>query len=210
MLLSRKQLAVSGAASTEENRMAINCIRINADGKIQATDGHIAVIFTPGETLDEKEFPSIEGLTVADDSTLAEQLVPFSLHRDSCATISKTIPKKSRMPILNLARLDVVQTNKNGCAVIGVTDLESPQVLRPKKLDMQFPNMSKVEPQGDPALIVGIGIEALEKLIKTLKALEMKNFKLSLYGNETGPMAIDACNSAGDSVHCLLMPCLID
>ena len=202
MLLSKKQLAVAGAASTDETRYAINGIFINPDGKIQATDGYIAVTFMLGEGLDEKEFPTIEGLGAVDDTAL----VPFTLHRDSCLQITKALPKKSRLPIVNCARLDVAATNANGCAVIGITDLESPQVLRPKKIDSQFPDFSKVEPSGNPALSVGIGIDALEKLIKTLKALEVTSFKLSLYDDGAGPMSIDAHNKAGDSVHCLLMP----
>ena len=162
------------------------------------------VKFTPGEKLDPMEFPVIEGMSPVDGDSLA----PFILARDSCEQIRKAIPKKTHMPILGTVALDVTQTNANGCAVMAVTDLENPQVFRPKKIDGNFPDWKAIVPEAGKGVKIGFTLEVLEKMLSTLKALDVRCFSMEITDG-LSPVRVEAKTRDQDNVLAVIMPCKI-
>lgn len=241
MLLNPKSLKVVGAASTDESRLSLNGILIEPDGSAVGCDGHILVKFTPTSSWDPKEFPSIEGVDPTDGEvkTLcpetnhaenvvckctptdgfiiekpAEPLKPFILGRDACTQIAKASAaggRKARaLPVLSQIALDAVQTNANGNAVMAVTDLETPQLFKPRKIDADYPDYTKVIPNRD-GVKIGFTLEVLEKLLKTLKALDVTVFSMQFASGKDAaldPIRIEADTKDADGrVLAIIMPC---
>lgn len=190
MLLNKKAFAVINAASKDENRYSINGLLIEPDGSAVATNGHVLIKFTPAEQENAKEFPKIDGVNPVSEETLKA----FILSRDSVEQIKKAVPKhRSSFPILSNIALDVEQTNKNGNAVMAVTDLENPQVFRPQKVDADFPDYRKVVPTDEPKISFGVSVEVLDTIVKTLKATNVKGVKIGVRN------AVDALTFEGET-----------
>lgn len=207
MLLLPKSLQVIKAASNDQTRPALRGVRIEADGSTVATNGHILARFQPTEHPDAKEYPTVEGCCAVSD----EPLAPFTLPSEAIAMILKAVPKTRRtLPILGTIALDVLQTNQNGCAVLATTDLENPQIFRPRKIEDDFPDFSKVMPAGKPKMIVGFKVETFRDALDTLRATGVEFFVLELR-DETGPAKIVGQTKDRDGiVTALVMPARVD
>ena len=205
MLLSKKTLAVINAASTDKTRFELNGVLIEGDGSGVGCDGQILVKYTPNFLPDASEYPAIEGVTVVDPEGVT--LTPFILPAEACIQISKAAPKTRRfIPLIEDIALDVVATNLNGNAVMAVTDLETPQVFKPKKLDGQYPNYTKILPTNGATLTVGLGVAVLEKVLKTLKALNVEEFSFGVTDAKS-PIQIFATTKDQDGkVIAVMMP----
>src|ERR1041385_2805119 len=180
MLLIPKALQVVKAASKDETRFALCGIRIEPDGATVATNGHILARFRPTIHPDPKEFPAVEGCSAVDPDGAA--LAPFTIPTDSVNALLKALPKqKGRvLPILNHIALDVAETNRNGHAVCATTDLENPQVIRPRKIDADFPTYENVYPKGKPQMVIGFSLAAFRDALETLKATGVEYFVAEL------------------------------
>ena len=180
MLLLPKALQVVKAASKDETRFALCGIRIEPDGATVATNGHILARFRPTMHPDPKEYPAVEGCSAVDPDGAA--LAPFTIPSESVNALLKALPKqKGRvLPILNHIALDVAETNRNGHAVCATTDLENPQVIRPRKIDADFPTYQNVYPKGKPQMVIGFALAAFRDALDTLKATGVEFFVMEV------------------------------
>jgi len=176
MLIPKKSLLVIKAASTDQTRFILNGVHITPDGSGIATDGHILFKHTPDELSDPKDYPAIEGVNLTDETPLQ----PFTLSSDSIQALLKAIPKKSHLPILSNIALDTKATNNNSSAVMAVTDLETSQVFKPKKIEGDYPDYEKVIPSETPKVVIGFIVETLTKALQTMKALDIKTFAMEI------------------------------
>ena len=184
MLLRKQALSVVGAASNDDPRYSLNGILVEPDGSTVATDGHILVKYTPRSQPDTADYPTVEGC----DPAKPGALVPFILPSDAAKDIYKAVPKgrKASLPILtDFVAIDVEQTNANGCAVLGVTDLESPRVFRPMKIEGSFPKYENVIPTADKlGPKVGLGVDLLMRICKIAKAQGFECLELQTFVDE--------------------------
>lgn len=166
MLLDKASLSVVEATTKEDPVYSLHGCLITKD-RIVATDGRIlATVENPD--MPDSDFPIVEGLKNEDGN--GAKLDPFVIDRDALVQIRKALPKRQHIPILEYARLDVESTNGNGSAVIGVTDLDSPQVFRPRKVEKTFPSWEKVIPSVEPVLKVGLDAKLIARLAKIAAA----------------------------------------
>ena len=137
MLLNKHNFAVADFVSKEQSRYTLQAIYVSDQGTC-ATDGHQLVrISLPAEK--SKQFPSIEGVTPTNG-----HVKPFLLDVTAAKQIAKAVPKSKNLPILNHALVGE-PTEQNAC--IAVTDLDNPQVFRPRTPSGNFPNVDAVIPQ---------------------------------------------------------------
>lgn len=210
MLLRKEALELHRAVSVSDPRL--NGILVRAGGNTVATDGHILFHYQPDGETDPSEYPSLPGCDPAAGGELAEFVLPV----DSCKEILRSLPKgrSCPMPVLReFVALDVPETNANGCAVLGTTDLESPQVFRPMKPEAEFPRWESIVSSesartGDRKVCLGIGV--LEKALKTLKALGAESAVFGLAEPEAGDRALKPVTVTADlptgKVFGLIMP----
>ena len=184
MFLTKKALESVRLASRDDPRFAINGIRVEADGSTVATDGHKLIRYTPAGLPGDQDAPAIDGVSMPAN---APDLEPFILSADACKAIGKALPKRATLPVLAYAQLDTAATNENGHAVIGVTDLESPQVFKPAKLEGSFPKYEAVIPKPENELcFVGLDVSYLIQIGQTLKAQGFKRVRLSMQKDDPG------------------------
>lgn len=176
MFLTKKALECSRFALKDDPRF--HGMRVEADGSTVATDGHKLIRYTPKHGMKDEDAPPIEGISMADN---APELEPFILSTDACKALMKALPRKPSLPILGYAQVDTAATNENGHAVIGVTDLENPQVFKPVKIEGNFPKYEAVIPKPDTELChVGLDVNYLIQIGQTLKAQGFRCVRLSM------------------------------
>jgi hypothetical protein len=158
MLLRKEALDVVSHASTEDPRYSLQGILIEPDGSAVATDGHRLAKFTPAAVPPGEDFPKVEGL----DAAALDELKAFILPVDAAKAIRKAVPKVKHVEVLGYIGLDVPQTNANGCAVLAVTDLSSPQVFRPAKIEGNFPRYQNIIPTDEPDFTVTLNAKYLQ------------------------------------------------
>jgi len=206
MLLNKKSLdCISTFASNDSARYILNGVHIEASGNLIATDGHILGILTPGDSLEEKDFPAI-GRSAGD----VPALVPCTLAIDGIKALSKAIPTKSLLPIVKHALLDHAASNVNGKAVFHVTDLDNPQVVNVAKVDGKFPNYVAVIPTADPVYRIVFDAELLKRLAAAALTLgkDDKTTAIELEFTASGLAAMKATttNNDGQTLTAVVMP----
>jgi len=206
MLLNKKSLdCISTFASSDPTRSMLQGVHIEASGNLVATDGYILGILTPGDSLDDKDFPAI-GQSAGDVPALR----PCTLAIDGIKALAKAIPTKSRLPIVKHALLDHTATNANGKAVFHVTDLDNPQVVNVAKLDGTFPNYVAVIPKDDPVYRIVFDAELLKRLAVAALTLgkDQKTTAIELEFSASGLTAMTATttNRDGQTLTAVVMP----
>ena len=148
MLYNKRHLCVRHAASTDPNRVNLNGVHFEPDGKVIGTDGHILAIVEAAQIAPRH----------ADDTALKA----FTLPLDAAIRLERAIPKgretRSR-PILGNAQLDVEHTNENGVVRFRTTTLGSVQVHDARKVDGEFPRWGQVIPD-ESSLREPVGFDA--------------------------------------------------
>ena len=209
MLLSKESLFVYEAGSTDDPRYSLSGVRVEPDGSCVATDGKILARYTPRMTgILAEDYPGVQatgGVNACD----GPELEPFVLPTDACKAIIKAVPKGRRcsLPILGYIALDTEQTNQNGEAVLGVTDLENPQVFRPRKPDGTFPRYQNVIPKDtDRGESVLLGVGLLERLVRMAKKQGFEQVRVTLNKKPADcPVLLEAENDDG-KLTALVMP----
>ena len=167
MLFNKKSLdCIAVFASTDDARYMLHGIHVEASGNLVATDGHMLGILTQGDSFEESDFPSV-GQTEGAQPPFA----PCTLDMAGMKALTKALPKKSRLPILDYALLDHTASNENGKAVFHVTDCDNPQRINVAKMDGNFPNYHAVMPKDEPVYRIVFDAELLERLAKAAKIL---------------------------------------
>lgn len=204
MLLNQKAFKLINAASTDPTRPNIAGVYLDEDGSAIATDGHMLVRFVDPCPTDPKDYPVMEGCDPTSDGKLKPVLIP----RDTCQQILRAIPKKTTMPVLQTVALDVEKTNETGAPVLGINDLSSQQVFRPRKEDYGYPEYKKVVPTNKAKAEIGLAINLLERFCKTMKALDVRYVKFEIR-EPTEAITFEATTSNGEKVNGAIMPCRI-
>ena len=161
MLLNKHNLAIADLASKDESRYTLTAIRVTPKWTA-TTNGHYLVTVTLPK-LKDSQFPRIDGFNPTNGTT-----PPFLLHRDDALAIGKSIPRKQSIPVLETA---AIGATADGKIQVAVTDLDSPKLTVPRKMDGQFPNIDAVIPNGEKrTLRIGLDAAYLAKLAKSALA----------------------------------------
>lgn len=183
-------------------------------GLMAASDGHIMAVVKADPQMPEADYPVYDGLREPQEKPTGE---PFQVSAEALEKVYKALPKKAHLPALAYARLDTAATAENRHAVIGVTDLESPQVFRPAKLDarpLTWETYAPFEaPAQEPTFQVSLDVALLSKLTEVLAALPYstrssgQKVTLKFYAKDA-PIRVEAYQplSAARFIGCI-MPC---
>jgi len=199
MLLNKHNFAVADFVSKEKSRYTLQAIHVSDKGTC-ATDGHQLVrISLPGEK--SERFPSIEGVTPTNG-----HVNPFLLDVTAAKQIGKAVPKSRNLPILNHAVVGEA-TDQNAC--IAVTDLENPQVFRPRTPSGNFPNVDAVIPKRKPIFEIAVNASLLAGIVKAASAFtsEPNNDVLLRFYGKDEVVSVHSRNSETEQTFlALLMP----
>lgn len=186
MNFNKLNLEVGKCASTEESRYHLNGIHFTPE-YTEATNGHILARVTYPPQWDD-EYPDAH-IKTAPKNTIK----PFVVPAKSVKEIK--MPKKSTLPCLNDAYVDVETTNLNGTAKFMSTDLETTPVVEVRKIDGEFPDTEAVWPD-DEKVVFEISVDAryLSKMADIAASFGGKHSAgctLTFWGNDS-PMKISA------------------
>lgn len=158
-LLNRKSLRLAELASKDESRYVLKAIQITAEETV-VTDGHLLVRVSHPAGIDAKQFPMTAGFDGGKE--FESVLLPAA----SAAEITKAIPTKSKIPILNHVALAVTQNEDGAKLKFAVNDLENPKVFQPKAMAGQFPAWKRIMPTKAPKFTFTVNPTLLLSLCK--------------------------------------------
>ena len=203
MNVNKQNLEVVRAASKDSSRLAIQVLRFEQGGTV-ATNGNMLATVTYPEQLKGSELP--KGLPEGN----AEDLTPFSIPADSIKELARSIPKRSCLPALRNAFLDVAGTNSNGSAKFSATDLELTTPTEVRKVDMNFPNCEHVFPKdSDLSDRIGFNPDLLIDALTIVRNVMSEKGRACVvrFGGENTPMLIEGeCFETGQVVKVVVMP----
>lgn len=205
-MLNKWNLRVARFVSKDASRYTLQSVCVTKDATV-ATNGHQLVWVSTSAELKAEDFPEIPHAPRGDD-----QHESFLLGAEDAVKIEKALPRKSAIPALLGAAVSV----KDGQPIVCVTDLELPQVFRPKPTPGQFPQYEKVIPAADvvPAVRVMLSASYLASIAKFAAEFNGKGeakdgVLLTVYGADK-VVRFDAGNEeTGQAMTALLMPMAI-
>ncbi len=166
MLIDRKNLAVAECAAKVPGRYAMNGIHFTKDGTV-GTDGRaLAVVPYPDQGC-AGDFPELPDFK--DQGTPAE-LTPFIVETKAIKAALGKDDRKNRRPILDMVSLNVEETNANGHAAFGYTDLETASTPKIRKLEGEFPRWQAIVPKAENYPAVRLSLFVLERVLDFLAA----------------------------------------
>jgi hypothetical protein len=206
MLLNKQNLAIVSLAPTDGGRFSLEGVRITPEETL-VTNGHLLIrVTTPN--IESMQFPQIHGLTSTDS------FEPFTLPRAAALAIEKAIPGKSTIPVLCHAVIGK-ETDDSDNAVIGVTDMDMPQLFSPRKLIGDFPDLDKVTPPKEGCIYkVVFNVKYMIALLKQVEKFHASDgggrrfdpgVALRLYGEKIA-LRLDTENDDGQKLTAVLMP----
>jgi DNA polymerase III sliding clamp (beta) subunit (PCNA family) len=183
MFLTKANLAVTKAASTDGSRYAISNVLIEADGATVATDGHMLV--------------KVGALPA---NALATPLLPSIVPAVALATVAKALPKKGEHAIV-----DVDATNANGhFAIAAGTAVHA--ITKGEGGATTFPDYGRVYPTYDaPTLTIGFSVDLLSRMLDIAKAAGVKTLALN-FGDDGTPLHATGETESGQTFSALAMP----
>jgi len=159
--LSRLNLSAVDFVSTDKTREQILGLRVDVQKKqVVSTNGHILTI-TALEELDKAEVVK----EVADNSKPVTD--SFTIPAETVKSITQSMPKKNRFPILNYAFIEsVVRDNGNEAVTISTHNLESYKPTQFKHDMSSYPDHKLVLPDTPPDVVVSFDPDVMGKLCK--------------------------------------------
>lgn len=143
--ITKEHLAVIKAASTDPSRYVINGVLLEETEKglkAIATDGRLLAIVESESEHTEKDFPVIDALKNA-QNTSTKAIVNVKALKQA----AKGTAKRSTLPILR--EIAIKMSEKE--TVLASTDLETNTILTPKNIEGQYVNYEQVIPQDSAA-----------------------------------------------------------
>lgn len=199
-LISKKHLAVLGAASTDETRYMLNGIHFEETEKglkAVATDGHIMAIVESKQS-DHDGFPVIPAITAA-ENTATNATVPT----EAIKKLLKLIPKKHRtLPILENA----VVKFSDSVTAFGTTDLESPNVISARNIEGYFPNYEQVIPKHSRFQMLVNPLKLASMLEMASKVVREGESVLLHFNGQKNPIKVTGDDNNGISFIGVVMP----
>lgn len=198
-MLNRNNLKVAEFAGGKEFRYAQDAMLVTDKATI-ATNGHYLVWVSVPAQHKAQDFPVIDHAPEVTD-----EHPPFLLGREDAGKIIKALPRKHRIPILTCAGVVVKGTQP----IVEVTDLDCPQVFRPRPPEGKFPEWEKVMPKEEPVAQFAVNAAHLAKLAKF--AAEVDNADkpvvvISFYGPDKAIRLECADKDGEQGMTALLMP----
>jgi DNA polymerase III sliding clamp (beta) subunit (PCNA family) len=167
-----------------------------------ATDGtRLMIVTCPNRDADLKNFPVVDGFRTRRLSN------PILVDIETAKQVSKNMPKKQHIPILNNAA--VLETGNDHIGFIS-TDLKQAKPVISRKLkNATFPRYQHAFPEGEPTMTVGFNAKLLGELMSFFAKFGDDRYptvKFSLYGADK-VMKMEISNSeTGQDATALLMP----
>lgn len=169
MFINRLNLAVSALCSRDETRPALTGVHITAT-HTEATNGHCAGRITMPDFVKAEDFPPCAGVVDTTDA-----LAPCVIPREAAEAIAKAIPRKSYIPFLLNARVDVAASNANGRFRAVTTDLDTVTPIETHRLDVNFPDLEQAFPPTEPTLTIAFDAELLARVLKVAGAFSPRS-----------------------------------
>ena len=200
MLLTKQALQAVLCASHDVSR-PLQYLRIDPDGSVWATNGHVALKVTQSKELTaDTDFPKVPGIpedAVSPDATVY-------LPRELVEKVIKAIPRRPSVPILGRCLLVGTKTQ----LFVATTDLETPSVFSTLRHDPGYPNLESVYSKLKPSqsLAVEVSAEYLALVAKVESAWQRNNrpVKVTCRGPE-GPLSFE-WGAEGIEAHMIVMP----
>ena len=140
VVIDRAAAAAVKFVSRDESRGALRAVRVTREFT-ESTNGHVLARI-PLDKTPAEDFPVVEG---AGGGFNGQVLVPVEIMERAI----KAGPRKSTMRVLE--GIHVGETEQ-GAPVCTVTDLESPTVVKGRKVEGNWPNVERVIPKADKYL----------------------------------------------------------
>src|SRR5437867_1836182 len=102
---------------------------------------------------------------------------PNGRKRTMAKGILKALPKRSSLPILEHACVDVPASNVNGTFRAVATDLETTTPIEVRKVDGEFPTYSQVIPGGEPVFSIGFDTCLLRRVLDVAVKCKGRDYK---------------------------------
>jgi predicted DNA-binding transcriptional regulator AlpA len=203
MLLNKHNLNIAALCSKEQSRFTLNALYVTPTATVE-TDGQQMVLVTlPPETKAET-FPELPNSPKAVDDWK-----PFLLPASEAAVISKALPKKSTIPVLQCAAV-TDETDANGHSAIAITDLEMARVFRTKKPEGNFPDYERVIPKSEAAEFqISLNAAILAKIMKQIESFQPDNRTPACtfsFSDAKSPVRIDATGGDNQQLTAVVMP----
>ena len=213
MLIHKNSLSIVGAASTDDTRPALNGLHVRtatADkpAVIEASDGHYAVRQTLPTTVDNADFPAVEGFQLPDDTPGTSVIIPTGI----CKKLQKAIPKPKRdsLPILQHVAVNLLADN-NGTVRAVTTDLETPTSVNFRPVEGPYPDLDSVWDQANTSQVafkISYNAVILRQLCDVLIAANKDQPTTYVDFTFAGPTMAAIAKVRGANLSGLIMPIL--
>lgn len=222
-MLNKISLLVKNICSKEESRFTLNGILVTPTETV-ATDGHRLAIITAPKAEKIEDAPAIPGctptaafekfiLSVADCCRL-EKLIPTGgKKRFLPAVLTHAFIGRETIPIKRKPGADNERVDNTGIATIGVSDLDTPQVLNCRMMDGNFPDFERVIPKGKPAMSIGLNakymVDAFDMALK-LRGDTGQVVQFDVYSPQQAVVIRAANETTFQEMRHIVMPARID
>ena len=198
MLLNPKAVkAAAGCVSDDPSRPSIQGVHVQ-DGKLQATDGHIALTLTE-VPMPAEDFPAVSGFS---------HDVPTCIIRPKELTDAlKGIPKRPSVPVLQ--RLAIGRNGNPAALELVTTDLDVVNRTTVRPIEGPYPNLEQVTPKTAPVFVTGLTVAVVLKLFKALQTAGVEIVRLELH-KPLGAMTMHGETSDGLKADAILMPARVE
>lgn len=197
MLLNPKAVkAAAACVSDDPCRPALQGVHVQ-DGKLQATDGHIALTLTETPMRPE-DFPAVSGFS--------HDIPPCIIRPKDLTDALKGIPKRTLIPVLQ--RLAIGRNGNPNAFELVTTDLDTVNRATVRPIEGPYPNLEQVTPKTAPVFVTGLTVAVVLKLFKALQAAGVEFVRLELHD----PMKAMTLHGTGADMlqaDAILMPCRI-
>lgn len=202
MLLNDKALSLAEVASKEVTRYALTGLLID-NGKVVASDGKRIVIGN-FPTPDENDFPETPEVK---DGCDFQVILPA----DAAKGLRKKLMKKSTLPILQYAKVNIEKKDNYKMIKAATTNLEVTSVDQIREVEGVFPDYEKIMVQEKPVKELVIDPDLFADTLRHFTlSKKFKAVKLSFYEKEGSPVKLYAFNEEVGEVSGLIMPLSIE
>ena len=200
-MLNKHNLKVAEFVSNEKSRYTLDAILVT-DKATVATNGHYLVWVSVPTQHKAKDFPVIDHAPQVTD-----EHPPFLLGREDAARILKALPRKQSIPILECAGVVVKGTQP----IVEVTDLDCPQVFRPRPPEGKFPEWENVMPKEEPVAQFAVNAAYLAKLAKFAAEVNSDDTVVISFWGADKPIRLECADRDSEQgMTALLMPVVLE
>lgn len=179
-MLNKSNFEIAAMAADDEHAPpALTGLYVTPTGTA-VCDGHCSITVSSVTIQQGSLFEPEEGVEPADHFT------PFVLDRDSALKIAAAIPKKTEYQNAKFGIIDAT-TEDSERAMVSVNDLQRQEIIRSRKIDGDFPDVTRFTPVlSTAAFTISLGPDlicsVLKQVVKFCNAHSTGTILLSFYG----------------------------